>query len=268
MSAAMGNEIALLSDGDPAFTPTAAVITGAGRGIGRAIALELAGVGADVALLARSHDELAETAAQARALGATALVVPTDLGDLGQVDAAAKRVHEEMGTVDVLVNNAGVVWPLGPSDGVDPAEWARAITINVTAVATLTLALLPAMLRERRGRIVNVSSGVAQLPSSMIGGNAYVTGKTALEAHTLNLAAELAGTGITANVFRPGTVDTAMQTWIRGQAPTKIGVDLHERFVRLHADGALITPEHAARSLVELLHGASTGQISTVSEPR
>jgi NAD(P)-dependent dehydrogenase (short-subunit alcohol dehydrogenase family) len=249
------------------FTPATAVVTGAGRGIGRAIALELADAGADVALLARSRDELAETAAQVRALGRTALIVPTDLGDLGQIDTAVKRIRDEMGTADVLVNNAGVVWPLGPSAGVDPAEWARAITINLTAAATLTLALLPAMLRERRGRIVNVSSGVAEQASSMIGGNAYVTGKTALEAHTLNLAAELADTGITVNVFRPGTVDTAMQRWIRGQEPTKIGVDLHERFVRFHADGVLITPEHSARSLVGLLHGTSTGQIWNVSDP-
>jgi 3-oxoacyl-[acyl-carrier protein] reductase len=247
------------------FTPQAAVVTGAGRGIGRAIALELARAGADVALLARSRDELAESAAQVRALGGNALIVPIDLGDLGQIDSAVKRIRNELGTADVLVNNAGVVWPLGPSDGVDPAEWARAITINLTAVATLTLALLPAMLTERRGRIVNVSSGAAERPSSMIGGNAYVTGKTALEAHTLNLAAELADSGVTVNVFRPGTVDTAMQSWIRGQEATKIGADLHERFVRYHADGVLITPEQSAHSLVELLHDTSTGQIWTLS---
>jgi len=248
------------------FAPTAAVVTGAGRGIGRAIALELARAGADVALLARSPDELAETAAQVRALGGTAMLVPTDLGDLGQVDAAVKRIRDEMGTADVLVNNAGVVWPLGPTDGVDPAAWARAITINLTAAASLTLALLPAMLASRRGRIVNVSSGAAEQPSSMIGGNAYVTAKTALEAHTLNLAAELGDSGVTVNVFRPGTVDTAMQGWIRGQEPTKIGADLHERFVRYQADGVLITPEQSARSLVEFLHGTSTGQVWTVSD--
>jgi 3-oxoacyl-[acyl-carrier protein] reductase len=245
----------------------AAVVTGAGRGIGRAIALELARAGADVALLARSPDELAETAAQVRALGGAAVLVPTDLGALGQVDAAVQRIRDEMGAVDVLVNNAGVVWPLGPSEDVDPAEWARAITINLTAAVTLTLSLLPAMLAKGRGRIVNVSSGAAQQPSSMIGGNAYVTGKTALEAHTLNLAAELADTGVTVNVFRPGTVDTAMQSWIRGQEPTKIGADLHERFVRFQADGVLITPEQSARSLVELLHGTSTGQVWTVTAP-
>jgi NAD(P)-dependent dehydrogenase (short-subunit alcohol dehydrogenase family) len=249
------------------FASTVAVVTGAGRGIGRAVARELARAGADVALLARSRDELAETSAQVRALGGTALIVPTDLADLGQIDTAAKLIRDELGTADVLVNNAGAVQPLGPTDRIDPLEWARAITVNLTAAVSLTLALLPAMLANRRGHIVNVSSGIVESPSSMIGGNAYITGKTALEAHTLNLAAELADSGVAVNVFRPGIVDTAMQGWIRGQDPKEIGAQLHERFVRYHADGVLITPEQSARSLVEHLHGTSTGEIWTVSAP-
>jgi NAD(P)-dependent dehydrogenase (short-subunit alcohol dehydrogenase family) len=155
--------------------------------------------------------------------------VQADLGDLEQVGGAAERIRDRLGDLDVLVNNAAVVSPLGPSTGTDPAEWARAITINLTAVATLTFALLPGMLERRRGRIVNISSGVAADARSMIGGNAYVTSKTVLEAHTVNLAAELAGTGVTVNAFRPGTVDTAMQEWIRTQDPRRIGTALHER---------------------------------------
>lgn len=249
------------------LTHTVAVVTGAGRGIGRAIARELARAGSDVALLARSRDELAETSAQVRALGGSALVVPTDLGDPGQIDTAVRLIRDRLGSPDVLINNAGVVWPLGPTAGVDPVEWARAVTINLTAAVTLTLALLPEMLANRRGHIVNVSSGVAERPSSMIGGNAYVTGKTALEAHTLNLAAELADSGVAVNVFRPGTVDTAMQGWIRDRDPEEIGAQLHERFVRYHSDGVLITPERSARSLVRHLRGTSTGEIWTVSAP-
>lgn len=248
------------------FDPTTAVVTGASRGVGRAVALELARTGATVALLARSGDELEESARQVRAAGGSALVVQADLGDLAQVEAAAERIRDRLGDPDVLVNNAGVVWPLGPSAGNDPAEWARAITINLTAVATLTFAFLPTMLERRRGRIVNVSSGVAAGPASMIGGNAYVTSKTALEAHTLNLAAELAGTGVTVNAYRPGTVDTGMQEWIRAQDPRRIGQDLHERFTRYQADGSLITPERSARSLVALLRTAATGSTWTVSD--
>ena len=114
---------------------------------------------------------------------------------------------------------------------------------NVVAVAALSFALLPAMLERRWGRIVNVSSAIAEHPGAMIGANAYATGKAALEAHTLNLAAELAGSGVTVNAFRPGSVDTAMQAWIRGQDPARIGAPLHERFARSYAEGLLISPK-------------------------
>jgi NAD(P)-dependent dehydrogenase (short-subunit alcohol dehydrogenase family) len=164
-----------------------------------------------------------------------------------------------------LINNAAVVWPLGASAGVDANEWAKALETNVTAVARLTFALLPSMLARGWGRVVNVSSGVAARPGSMIGANAYATGKSALEAHTVNLAAELEGSGVTVNVFRPGMVDTAMQRWIRERDPSEIGVALHERFTRAHADGALIDPERSAESLLTLLPGEETGQVWDVA---
>jgi NAD(P)-dependent dehydrogenase (short-subunit alcohol dehydrogenase family) len=239
------------------------LITGASRGIGRAVALELARTGATVALLARSGDELAESARRVRAAGGSALVVQADLGDLEQVEAAAEGIRDRLGDLDVLVNNAAVVSPLGPSTGNDPAEWARAITINLTAVATLTFALLPGMLERRRGRIVKISSGVAADATSMIGGNAYVTSKTALEAHTVNLAAELAGTGVTVG-REPSTPPCRNGSGLR--TPRRIGTALHERFTRYHADGSLITPQQSARSLVALLRTAATGRTWTVSD--
>jgi 3-oxoacyl-[acyl-carrier protein] reductase len=100
----------------------------------------------------------------------------------------------------------------------------------------------------------------------MIGANAYATGKAALEAHTLNLAAELAGSGVTVNAFRPGSVDTAMPAWIRGQDPARIGAPLHERFERSYAEGLLISPERPARSLLMHLQRDATGEIWDVSD--
>jgi NAD(P)-dependent dehydrogenase (short-subunit alcohol dehydrogenase family) len=96
-------------------------------------------------------------------------------------------------------------------------------------------------------------------------GNAYAATKSALEAHTVNLAAELRGTGVTVNAYRPGGVDTAMQAWIRRQDPERIGAGLHERFNRNYADGALITPEYSAAALLALLAGDDTGAIWDVS---
>jgi 3-oxoacyl-[acyl-carrier protein] reductase len=101
----------------------------------------------------------------------------------------------------------------------------------------------------------------------MPGGNAYVTSKAALEAHTINLAAELDGTGVTVNAYRPGTVDTTMQAWIRDQAPARIGERLHRQFVASYEDGQLITPETSAAALLGHLSGRRTGQVWTVSSP-
>jgi 3-oxoacyl-[acyl-carrier protein] reductase len=113
---------------------------------------------------------------------------------------------------------------------------------------------------------VNVSSGIVAHPEAMTRGNAYAATKAALEAHTLNLAAELRGTGVTANVYRPGRVDTAMQEWIRGQDRERIGAELHERFTRFAASGELITPGRAAASLLARLGGADNGAVWDVDD--
>ena len=243
-----------------------ALVTGAGRGIGRAIALELAQAGATVVLVARSRNQLSETADRIKELGGTALTVPADLGTISEVTRVAERTSGALGDAGILINNAAVVWPLGPSVRVDPREWAAAIQINLVAVAALSFASLPAMLAGGWGRIVNVSSGIVCHPEVMIGGNAYAAGKAALEAHTINLAAELAGSGVTVNAFRPGSVDTAMQGWIRSQDPAAIGVALHQRFTRSHAEGTLITPERSARSLIARLDSDVSGEIWDVSD--
>jgi NAD(P)-dependent dehydrogenase (short-subunit alcohol dehydrogenase family) len=238
-----------------------ALVTGAGRGIGRAIAFGLASAGARVAVLARSAEEVEQTARLVAEYGGDALALAADVTNRDEVSAALSSIGDRWGPVEVLVNNAGVVWPLAPSATLDPDEWARAIDINTTAPARLSFALLSAMLDRGWGRIVNVSSGIAGNPTGMLRANAYVTSKAALEAHTLNLAAELASTGITVNVFRPGGVDTAMQAWIRDQDPDRIGTGLHERFTRNHEQGALLTPQQSAASLLARLPGTASGQI-------
>jgi NAD(P)-dependent dehydrogenase (short-subunit alcohol dehydrogenase family) len=243
-----------------------ALVTGAGRGIGQAIALQLAGAGVSVALVARSRHELEETAFRVKEFGATALVVPADLGDLSEVTRIAQLASDKLGKVGVLVNNAAVVWPIGPSVAVDPNQWATAVDVNVVAAAVLSFALLPAMLDQGWGRIVNVSSAIAAHPGAMTGMNAYAASKAALEAHTINLATELAGSGVTVNAFRPGSVDTAMQRWIRGQEPERIGAELHAWFTRSYAEGSMITPEQSARSLLPHLSSDETGAIWDASD--
>jgi NAD(P)-dependent dehydrogenase (short-subunit alcohol dehydrogenase family) len=247
------------------FDGRIALVTGAGRGIGRAVALGLADAGAGVALLSRTEAELDAVATEIRDQGGTALPIAVDVGDADQITELLSRVTAELGPVEILVNNAAVVWPLGPSATVDPAAWQRATQINVIGPVTLSLAVLPTMIERGWGRIASVSSGVAANPAAMIGGNAYTATKAALEAHTLNLAAELTNTGVTVNVFRPGTVDTAMQGWIRNQDPDRIGSALHERFVAMQKSGTLITPERSASVLLEHLAAAGNGEIWNVS---
>lgn len=243
------------------------LVTGAGRGLGRAIALGLARSGAHLALVARSRDELDQTASQVQELGGKALVIPADVGDPGQLTAAAGRARGELADVDVLINNAAVVTPLGASPGIDRVQWAAAIGVNVVAVANLSFLLLPVMIANGWGRIVNISSGIAAHPAGMLRANAYATSKAALEAHTINLAAELAGTGVTVNAFRPGSVDTAMQAWIREQDPDQIGAKLHQRFTASYQQGSLISPEQSAESLLAHLDTDATGHIWNVSDP-
>ncbi len=239
------------------LTGRTALVTGAGRGIGRAIAVGLAQAGADVLVTARSADELAETVATIESAGpgaGQARAVAADIADGRQrqrvIDAGQAR-----GRVDVLVNNAATVEPLGASAGVSAGDLRQAFELNVIAPAALAAAVIPGMIAAGWGRIVNVSSGIAASPGSMIGGNAYAATKAALEAHAVNLAAELAGGGVTVNIYRPGLVDTAMQAWIRSQDPARIGAGLHERFQRSYAEGSLVTPDEAAAALLAHLLG-------------
>ena len=250
------------------FAGKTALITGAGRGIGRAIALGLADAGAGLILLARSAEQLDETRAMLLHRGAEAArirVVPADLGDEEQRGRAA-RTAIGAGRVDILVNNAATVEPLGVTAAIPAAEWRRAFELNVIAPAVLTAAVLPGMLDAGWGRVVNISSGIAARPGSMVRGNAYAATKAALEAHTVNLAAELRGTGVTVNVYRPGGVDTAMQAWIREQDPERIGTALHSRFNQNFTEGALITPERSAAALIAHLGGDDSGSVWDVSD--
>lgn len=244
-----------------------ALVTGASRGIGRAIAEQLGQAGASVALVARSATDLEQPAGRIRQAGGRAVGIPADLGR-DEPAEVAHRAASELGGIDIVINNAAVLEPLGRSGpDIDAGAWRRALEINITAPVMITFALLPALLAAGWGRIVNISSGVAAHPGAMIGANAYATAKAAIEGHTLNLAAELEGTGVTANVYRPGTVDTGMQETLRSQDPEKVGTFLPERFGNLYASGRLINSEDSARSLVRRIAEPASGQIYSVTDP-
>jgi NAD(P)-dependent dehydrogenase (short-subunit alcohol dehydrogenase family) len=201
-----------------------------------------------VACVARTASQLAETAALVRAAGRRSQQIEADIGEPGAPSVIAAKVRAELGAIDILVNNAATVEPAGPTATAGPEDWARAVAVNLTGPIRLTLAVLDAMIKQGYGRIVNVSSAIASAPGAIPGLNAYAATKAALEAHTLGLAAELTGTGVTVNIVRPGPVDTAMPAWILAQPPAQIGTGLHDRFVAMRDAGLMASPRPASRS--------------------
>jgi len=184
-----------------------ALITGGGRGIGRAVAHDLAAYGATVVLAARSAHEVNAAAEDLRLRGATAWGLVCDVANPEDVRALVERVVEECGTVDILINNAGILSPMGMTWDVDPEEWAYNIHVNLVGVFRMTHAVLPLMIEEGGGRIINVSTGAAR--SVTPGWSAYGAAKAGLDHFTRILAAEVHPHGVRVNAVAPGYIATS-----------------------------------------------------------
>lgn len=199
-----------------------ALVTGASRGFGRAIALELGGAGFRVALVARSRSGLEETARQAEQRGVETLRLPADLSVAAETSSLAEALRAWGGELEVLVNNAGVIAPLGSFLEVRFEDWAASLRTNVEGTARLTHAVLPLLSQARRASIITISSGAAV--SDIPGWSAYCTAKAALDRWALVLDAELKETGIRSYSFAPGTIETEMQKSIRssGVGPARL----------------------------------------------
>ena len=188
-----------------------AIITGAGRGIGAATARALAVSGARVAVSAR---KLADAEAVAQTIAADhALAVGCDVSDPMAVARLVEQTTRQFGPPSILINNAGVVAPIGHLDTLDPEAFAAAIRVTLVGAVFAAQAVLPSMLAAGRGRIINLSSGAAH--HAMEGWSAYCVAKAGLAMLTRSLALEYGQRGISAIGFAPGIVDTAMQAEIR-----------------------------------------------------
>ena len=185
-----------------------ALVTGAGRGIGRAIALALGDAGAAVAVCDRSEDEVTGVAGEIEGRGGHALAIRCDVTDRQQVESMVAAAEDAIGPVDLLVNNVGRFGPVGPLAATDPDNWWQTLEVNLREPLYCTRAVLPGMLTRRHGRIVNVSSGVGFAAIPML--SAFVVSKTALYRFSENLAAETRGHGVTVFAIDPGLVRTAI----------------------------------------------------------
>ena len=184
-----------------------AVVTGGGRGIGAAVARELAAAGAKVVVAARGEDEIGAVAEELRSAGAEAWAVRCDVTDEESVVELARRAEESLRTVDVLVNNAGIA-ASAPLARTTRAEWDRMMAVNATGVFLCTRAFIAPMVERRWGRVVTVASIAGKAGAAYI--SAYVASKHAAIGFTRAVAMEVARTGVTVNAVCPGYVDTPL----------------------------------------------------------
>ena len=190
-----------------ALSGKVALITGAGRGIGRAIALAFAEEGAAVALVARSRADLAGVAAEIRERGGRALAVPADVTQDAAVESAVESVAGELGRLDILVTSAGTA-SFAPVADSKPGDWDAMLALNLRAVMVCCRAALPTMMRQRSGTILNLASIAAKrvLPGSAV----YTATKMAVVGFSRVLAEELRPHGVRVGVLVPGAVDTPL----------------------------------------------------------
>ena len=177
--------------------------------MGRALALRFVSEGASVAICARSCEELNRLNIELSSRGARVLSVPADIADMEQVAQFARSVLDDLGSVDVLVNNASILGPRSDLIEVSKPTWDRVLDVNLNGLFNVTKAFLPSMLKNRSGSIINVSSSVGKAGRARWG--AYGVSKFALEGFTQTLADEVKSAGIRVNSVNPGPIDTAMR---------------------------------------------------------
>jgi NAD(P)-dependent dehydrogenase (short-subunit alcohol dehydrogenase family) len=230
-----------------------AVITGGGRGIGRAIALAYAREGADLVLASRSKEALEETRAMVEDLGRKALVVPTDIRQEESVRNLAEQALGQFGRIDILVNNSGIAGPTTPLWNISLADWEETFAVNVTGAYLCCRAFLPGMIEQRSGSIIMIASMTGKRP--LYGRTPYSGTKLALVGIARTLAWEVGPYGIRVNVISPGAVEgERIKRVVRNQAAAQ-GISEDEALRHFTGNsplGRLVPPGDIAAAAVFL----------------
>jgi NAD(P)-dependent dehydrogenase (short-subunit alcohol dehydrogenase family) len=238
----------------PHLESSVALITGGGRGIGRMIAVALAGAGASVGLLARSGPELAGTVELVEAAGGRAAAATADVTDPAAVRAAVAGLQRRLGPVDLLVNNAGILGPIGPVWEVDPGDWWTTLDVNLRGVLLCTQLVLPTMVQRRRGRIINITSQAGAHRWPLV--SSYSVSKAAVTKLSENLAHETRRYGVSVFSVHPGLLPIGVSETMAAQEPATA----YEEQIREWADnefrhGRGADPERAVELILRLAAG-------------
>ena len=225
-----------------------AVVTGGGRGIGRAIAATLSEAGMTTAVLARSGSEIAETARTIEQAGGRAKPFAADVTDAAAVGRAFQEIERSLGSVAVLVNNAAIPGPIGPFWETDADQWWRTLDVNLRGGMLCARAVLPGMISRRKGRIINIASSA--LPVAYF--SSYATSKAALVRFTETIAAEVKPHRISMFAVGPGTVRTPMA---EHSLRSPDGQRWLPWFKRIFDQGLDVPAERSARLVLELASG-------------
>jgi acyl-CoA synthetase (AMP-forming)/AMP-acid ligase II/NAD(P)-dependent dehydrogenase (short-subunit alcohol dehydrogenase family) len=236
-----------------------ALVTGASRGLGLLIAGALADAGAAVGLVARSAGPLAQAVAQVTEGGGTAIAVSADASDPAAMAAAVKEVSEQLGPIDLLINNAGVTGPIGPLWEVDPDDWWQAMEVNLRSVLVCTRLVLPSMIARGRGRIVNITTEAGVFRWPLV--SAYAVSKAAEIKLTENLAAELRGTGVAVFSAHPGLLPIGLsEPALTTRPPEDSAAGRVFSWIRRQlAEGHGVEPTASTRFLLRLAAGDCDG---------
>ena len=240
------------------------MVTGGGRGIGRAIALRLAGAGAMVAVVARSENEIAETSRLIRQYGGEAKPFRGDVTNADVMSAMFADIEHTFGSVSILVNNAGIIGPIAPFWETPIEDWWRVLDVNLRGPALCSHLVLPGMVARRHGRIINLISGGAAFSLTYFAG--YIASKAALARFSEVLAAETKPHGISVFALAPATVRTAMSEHSLNSPDGKKWIPW---FARIFDEGLTVPAERVAEFAAQLSSGvadALSGRFLSVTD--
>ena len=236
------------------LTNKRAIITGGGRGIGKAIAQAFLEAGAEVLLVARNQTDLEFTQKELSPLGWVEIISVDVSLETGSA-AVVKKVSDLWGQLDILVNAAGVYGPIGPLAEANVAEWRQAIDINLIGTFLMMRAMVPLMKARGRGKIINFAGGGEGAYPNF---SAYVASKGGIVRLTETVAAELKSFNIDVNAIAPGAVNTKLLDDLLKAGPEKVGEETYKRSLEQKKNGG-VSPEKAAELVVFLASDASNG---------